>query len=436
MYNAYITTLKNVRPHPNADRMLLADCFGNTVCVGLDAQEGDIVIYFPVDGQLSKEYAEINNLVRIKNEDGTYSGGYLDPDKRNIKAIKLRGEKSDGLTMPLSSLDAFGDSSTLQVGDIINVFNGHEICRKYIPRGNPSRVVREGNKTRKTKEKIVFYPHFEEHIDTPQLRFSLSNFKPGDIICLTEKIHGTSSRNANTLKITYKKNLLDKIFKRKGKEKSTYDYLVGTRRTIIEEQNDGGFYGTHEFRMKWGEYFKNKLHPGEEVFGEIAGFFAPNSPIMGRCDNNKVNDKAFMKKYGPTTTFTYGCNEEMGENKYWIYRMTCATPDGYIIEYPWDLVKRRAVEMGLDTVPELERFVYTTEEDFLQRIEKWTGISSTIDSTHIIEGVVVRKLNSPFFEVAKEKSYEFKLIEGIIKELADQPDMEEAEELINEDTEV
>ena len=34
-YKAYITTLKNVRPHPNADRMKLADCFGNTVCVGI-----------------------------------------------------------------------------------------------------------------------------------------------------------------------------------------------------------------------------------------------------------------------------------------------------------------------------------------------------------------------------------------------------------------
>lgn len=430
MYQAYITKLKNVRPHPNADRMLLADCFGNTVCVGLNAQEGDVVIYFPTDGQLSKAYAELNNLVRIKNEDGTYSGGYLDPDKRNIKAIKLRGEKSDGLTMPLSSLDAFGDTSALKVGDTISVFNGHEICKKYIPRGNPIKT-RVGGSANVKAAKKASYPYFIEHIDTPQLRFNMDMFKPGDIICLTEKIHGTSSRNANTVKVSYKKNILDKIFHRKGKEVSNYDYIVGTRRTIIEEDNskDGGFYGTHEFRMKWGEYFKNKLHDGEEVFGEIAGFYAPNAPIMGRCDNNKVNDKSFVKKYGATTTFTYGCNEEKGENKYWIYRMTCTTPNGYVIEYPWDLVKRRATEMGLDTAPELDRFIYTTEEDFLNRIEKWTDISSTIDPTHIIEGVVVRKLNSPKFEVAKEKSYSFKIIEGIIKDLADTPDMEEAEEL-------
>lgn len=37
MYCGFVTNLKNVRPHPNADRMKLADCFGNTVCVGLSA---------------------------------------------------------------------------------------------------------------------------------------------------------------------------------------------------------------------------------------------------------------------------------------------------------------------------------------------------------------------------------------------------------------
>ena len=32
MYKAYITALTNVRKHPNADHLLLADVFGNTVC--------------------------------------------------------------------------------------------------------------------------------------------------------------------------------------------------------------------------------------------------------------------------------------------------------------------------------------------------------------------------------------------------------------------
>lgn len=29
-YCGYVTTLKNVRPHPNADRLDPGECFGNT----------------------------------------------------------------------------------------------------------------------------------------------------------------------------------------------------------------------------------------------------------------------------------------------------------------------------------------------------------------------------------------------------------------------
>ena len=89
MYKAYITALTNVRKHPNADRLLLADVFGNTVCVSTDYTEGQVGIYFPTDGQLSVEYCAKNDLVRRKDENGNNVGGYLDPNKRNICAIKL-----------------------------------------------------------------------------------------------------------------------------------------------------------------------------------------------------------------------------------------------------------------------------------------------------------------------------------------------------------
>ena len=68
MYCGYVTKLKNVRRHPNADRLVLADVFDSTVVVGEGSQEGDVVIYFPCDGQLSQEYCEYNNLLRKKDE--------------------------------------------------------------------------------------------------------------------------------------------------------------------------------------------------------------------------------------------------------------------------------------------------------------------------------------------------------------------------------
>ena len=114
--------------------------------------------------------------------------------------------------------------------------------------------------------------------------------------------------------------------------------------------------------------------------------------------------------------------------------MTYTSPDGYVIEYPFDLVRLRAEQMGFEVVPELDRFIYTTEEDFMNHIHKWIDIPSTIDPSHVIEGVVVRAINSPVLRVAKEKSINFKIIEGIMKADADAPDIEEAEEeYINEE---
>ena len=136
MYSAFITRIKNVRKHSNADRLLCGECFGNTVIVGLDTKPDELGVYFPVDGKLGLEFAQKHDLLRRKDENGKPAGGYLDPEKRNIKALTLRGEKSDGLFMPLSSLEDFTDISTLREGDTITVLNGITICEKYIPRSD------------------------------------------------------------------------------------------------------------------------------------------------------------------------------------------------------------------------------------------------------------------------------------------------------------
>lgn len=429
-YCGYVTKLENVRKHPNADRLVLADVLGATVVVSDKSQTGDVVVYFPCDGQLSEEYCEVNDLVRRKDENGNQAGGFLDPDKRNVRAIKLRGIVSNGLCMPLESLEYTGiDIASLSVGDQITILGGHEICKKYIPRSNTPAAphAKKGKARGEEKERT---PFFAEHVDTPQLRFVMDNFRPGDVIVLSEKVHGTSSRNANTLVVTHEKNWLDKLFHRRGKEVRKYKYVVGTRRTTVKA-SIGGYYGSNEFRMDWGKKFVDKLHEGECVFGEIAGYVNNTStPIMGVVSNKKTNDKAFVKQYGETTTFTYGCSE--GESRYFVYRITYTMPDGTVIEYPWDMVKRRAAEMGFEMVPELDRFIYTTEEDFMEHVNKWMDVPSTIDPSHVIEGVVVRAINDPGLRIAKAKSPLFLVIEGVAKAEATAPDMEEAEEVIVE----
>ena len=121
MYSAYVTTLKDLHKHSNADRLQCATVFGNNVIVDLSYQNGQRVVFFPVDGQLSEEFAYENNLVRKKDENGNNIGGYLDPDKRNIKALSLRGEKSEGLVLPISTLAKYTNIDELTDGDQITI---------------------------------------------------------------------------------------------------------------------------------------------------------------------------------------------------------------------------------------------------------------------------------------------------------------------------
>ena len=70
MYCGYITELHGLRKHSNADRLQCVNVFGNNIIVDLSYQEGQKVVFFPVDGQLSQEYAEQNHLLRVKDEQG------------------------------------------------------------------------------------------------------------------------------------------------------------------------------------------------------------------------------------------------------------------------------------------------------------------------------------------------------------------------------
>ena len=94
MYNAYITKIKNVRKHSNADRLNVGECFGNQVIVGLDVKEDEMGIYFPTDGQLDIEFLKANDLLAytdpVTNE---RKGGYFE-EKGRVKTMKSKTTKS------------------------------------------------------------------------------------------------------------------------------------------------------------------------------------------------------------------------------------------------------------------------------------------------------------------------------------------------------
>ena len=134
--------------------------------------------------------------------------------------------------------------------------------------------------------------------------------------------------------------------------------------------------------------------------------------------------------YGKETVFTYGC--EPGESDMYVYRMTMTNEDGVVIELPTEEVKMWCERMGCKFVPILDKFLFTTIEDLNERVNRWLDVPDEIDSRHVAEGVVARIDNRGKFTAYKRKSFTFKCIEGIIKDTSDTPDMEEAQELIQE----
>lgn len=437
MYYAYVTTIKELQKHSNADRLMCATIFGNNVIVDTSYHEGQKVVYFPVDGQLSEEFANDNNLVRKKDENGKECGGYLDPVKRNIKAINLRGEKSDGLILPIEVLGKYTDVSTLADGEQISTIGGHEICKKYVPKpsGNPYSNASKAKKAADKKNGIkVEYPFFKQHVDTEQLAYNKQAFKKGDTCYITLKMHGSSGRTANTVKVTNKKmpKLLRKLFKIKDKVSTEYSIITGTRRVTldgIDERTTDGYYGNVGFRKKWHDFFSERLPKGMEVYYELVGWVNDSTTIMPRCKNSKVKDKEFSKVYGDETVFSYGC--EQGECDCYVYRMTMTNPDGVVVEIPTEEVAIWCEKMGVKFVPVLEKFQFSTWNNLMKRVDKYMDIVDPIGKTHIAEGVVVRIDNRSKFTAFKNKSFYFKILEGIIKDEADAPDMEEAQEFID-----
>ena len=475
-YCGYITRLKNLHKHPNADKLQIGECFGNFVIVSMEYEDNQLGIYFPSDGQLSAEFAEANNLLRKKDENGNNIGGYMDPNKRNITAIKLRGEKSDGLFLPLKSLEKFGDITELTEGSHIDVFNGHEICKKYIPvRKNGNTTIKGG--PRKKKVKAPLAPTFYEHVDTEQLAYNLNAFLPNDEIEITLKLHGTSQRTGylpvfkgwkvknkffqgivnkyatSSNLSTFARKCID-IAMRGATPIYNWDYVSGTRRVVLDNY-EGGYYGSNEFREQWHNFFKGKLLKGETVYYEVVGFTHTGAPIMSTVDNRKLNDKEFIKKYGKETVFSYGCDcaeqawrEDRGqdpnkpESDIYVYRMTMTNEDGDVVEYSPDFMRYRCEQIGVKTVPVMDRFILhdfdlendtrTAGEIVKDVAEKYYDGPDPIGKTHIREGVVVRILNRPQFKAYKHKNWYFKALEGIIKVEADAPDMEEAEDLTAE----
>lgn len=336
-YSATVVRISNLRPHTNADRLICTNIFGNNVIVGKETQIGDLGLFFPLESQIGKEFAEANDLLRRKDADGKPAGGMFD-DNRRVRAQKFRGEQSMGFWIPMESLIPFSG----KIGKVIDPFpEGSEIekigdyivSQKYIPRN--SRMPGAGGRKegRKPRESRIIPDQFRFHFDTAQLGKNIHKLKPTDLVVITWKLHGTSAIAAHVL-VKRSLSWLEKLLKKFVSIVDTqYDYVYASRRVVKNEfqETKDHYYGTDLWSDVGKQHFEGKLHTGETIYYEIVGYTKDGAPIQKDFDYKCLN----------------------GENKVFVYRITQTAVDGSVIELQWNQLKERCAELGVEHVPEI-----------------------------------------------------------------------------------
>ncbi|NMC34828.1 MAG: hypothetical protein GYA36_20600, partial [Veillonellaceae bacterium] len=128
-YAAQVIRVESLTPLEWLDRLVALHWAGFQALVSKDTKPGDLMIVFPPESQLSETFASVNNLFSDKDKNNdTEVKGYL-ANNRRVRAIRLRGNVSNCLAMPVSSLSRF--TSTLpDEGAVFDTIDGTVICQK------------------------------------------------------------------------------------------------------------------------------------------------------------------------------------------------------------------------------------------------------------------------------------------------------------------
>lgn len=332
-YLAKVIDITNFLPHPNADRMKIAQVGGYKVCVGIDEPAGRYV-YFPVNSEINPNLLSYCNLYRHTEKNAnTEKAGFFN-DNGRVTAIKLRGFPSEGFLLPYEQLENFiADTLNLKLSNVENntdfdvAVEGNKelwICKKYIVVHHISQGQSNSNKRQKKVARFnkVIDTQFHFHYDTVRIQNDKWAIIPNDLISITEKIHGTSGISAYVL-CKKKPSLINKIKGWFGNTNIEYDYLYSSRSVIknaTEITNPGGYYGC-DIWAEADKIIRPHLQKGMTIYYEIVGFLPTGRYIQKNYDYGCVPPEA-------GEPFTHEKHFKVR-----VYRITMTNVDGYVHEF-------------------------------------------------------------------------------------------------------
>lgn len=409
--NVVEVTETNLVALPGMDNLNALHALGYQALVSKDIKPGTRVLLFPAETQLDDGFATQNNLYRHSenNVDPTQKG-YLE-DNLRVRAIKLRGYRSDALVLPLTSVDflfskpqevLFAGSDGVTLRDrtwepqIFDHVEGQEICRKYIRPGSQNT-----NQPAQPKKVRVATKFFPEHFDTTRYAGNEHLIPEVAHVTVTQKLHGTSVRLAH-VPVERTLSRWEKVLKWLRLPVQTEEYAIvsGSRRVTKSIAGEGVAEKDHWYGTAgdvWSEVAQERGHVIPKnfmVFGEIIGWTMDNKPIQ--------------------KGYTY--NLPVGEHELYVYRVAQVNPDGLVVDLPWGAVKQFCRERGLKHVPELsngehDEFNFDDYLDIRYFEQGWLREENPVplsDPKSVDEGVAIRWDGAGYQPVVlKHKSGEF-----------------------------
>jgi len=410
-YACTVVEIGEVFDIEGADLIKRVVVLGNNVVVSKDVLPGQKMLYFVSGTKLSAEYCKLNNLYDKSEENiDPEKRGFISYRQRRIKAIKLRGIISDGMLMPLNSLQKIGVGIILNTGDEFTDIGEVSLCEKYIV---PVKNTNTQNKQKQSEKRSrLVDKQFYLHNDTENLRRNINKISPEDIVGIHYKKHGTSVVVGNVLAIK-ELSWFEKLLKKFGVDvvETEYDIIYSSRKVIkngyLQNQQTNSFYTTDI----WGDVAKeigDKIPKNYTLYGEILGY---------------TSDGAVIQK-----DYDYGCTG--AQHKFYVYRMTIVNPDGNVIELTDKQIEDFCEKNGLlykdtfiyygkakDLYPELSVDNHW-HENFLSILERDYNEKTCYMCSNKVpeEGIILRRENSEYYEAYKLKSKAFLLKESDLQE--------------------
>lgn len=275
------TQVKEVKPHPNADRLELIIVKGWQVVVKKDQfKAGDNVLYIPPDAILPKHMHEYLGITSYLAELPKGYGGIPEtdrPEARRVRAARLRGQASYGTVItPVEATMIAGLDQT-------NNFAGWDLVTDIadalgITKWEPPVKAAGAGDTDSDLHNFYKYTSIEHWRNFPDI------FLPAEKVVVTEKIHGTNCR-------------LGYVNAPDENGEANFVYVAGSHNNRRKERNDKGQLSLYWEPFEWYPALKDMLTTIHKHYLHKYNYNS-NVVVYGEIFGSSVQDMSYGMSNG------------------------------------------------------------------------------------------------------------------------------------------